>query len=287
MAQESVQDVPAWRGWAAFVLAAGVGAVGVIMMHYPMIVSGLARVQVDIGDSRLINYFLEHNDRWFRGDPNHAGIWDPPFFYPARNIAAHSDTMTATTPVYSAFRAAGLAPDTSFQLWMMTMSVLNYAVAFHLLHRRLRVSVPAASVGAFLFAFGNPRICQLNHQQLMPQFLGLISLDALFGLFPGRNVPLWQRALLWPTFTAGVIAQLTTGVYLGWFLIFSYGIALVAAVWLPTTRRPFLAVLRRDAPWIAMSAHWSFATGSPTNWRGQGRSALVITRMCISASPVL
>ena len=230
------------------------GAVGMIMMHYPMIASGLARVQTDVGDSRLIQYFLEHNYRWFRGDPNHAGIWDPPFFYPARNIAAHSDTMMAAAPLYGAFRAAGLASDTSFQLWMMAISALNYAAAFHFLRRRIRVSVPSASAGASLFAFGNMRAYQLGHQQLMPQFLSVIAVNALFGLFPARAIPWWRRAILWALVPAGVIAQLTSGVYLGWFLIFSLGIAAAVAVWLPSTRWPFLAVLRRDAPWIALSA---------------------------------
>ena len=254
MNQGHVRDASPGRGRHAFLLAVGVGAVGMIMMHYPMIASGLARVQTDVGDTRLIQYFLEHNYRWFRGDPDHARIWDPPFFYPARNVAAHSDTMMAAAPLYGAFRAAGLAPDTSFQLWMMAISALNYAAAFHLLRRRIRVSVPSASAGAFLFAFGNMRAYQLGHQQLMPQFLGVIAVDALFGLFPARAIPWWRRAFLWAAVPAGVIAQLTSGVYLGWFLIFSLGIAAAVAVWLPSTRWPFLAVLRRDAPWIALSA---------------------------------
>ena len=63
---KSVRDVPRQRRGTAFALAAGVGVVGIIMMHYPMIVSGLRRMQINVGDSRLINYFLEHNYRWFR-----------------------------------------------------------------------------------------------------------------------------------------------------------------------------------------------------------------------------
>ena len=256
--------MPPQRRGTAFALAAGVGVVGIIMMHYPMIVSGLRRMQINVGDSRLINYFLEHNYRWFRGDRNHARIWDPPFFYPARNVAALSDTMTATAPIYAAFRAAGCAADTSFQLWMMAISSLNYAVAFHLLRCRLRMSVLAASAGAFLFAFGNPRVWQLGHQQLMPQFLSLVTIDALFGIFTPRNTPAWQRMLLWAAAMAGVVAQLTTGAYLGWFLIFALGIATAVALWVPSTRRPFLAVLWRDAPWIATAA----ALGAPVlrNW---------------------
>src|SRR5436190_653622 len=84
--------------WPAYLFAAGVGAIGLLMAHHPMLLSGLRRVQVDVGDSRLINYLLEHNYRWYRGDPNHAEFWDPPFFYPARNIAAYSDTLLGIAP---------------------------------------------------------------------------------------------------------------------------------------------------------------------------------------------
>ena len=183
------QDVPVRktsRRWSAYAFAAGIGIVGIFMAHHPMILSGFRRVQVDVGDSRLINYFLEHNYRWYRGDPNHKEFWNPPFFYPARNIAAFSDTMLGIAPLYAAFRAAGLAPDTSFQFWMVTLSILNYAVMLHFLRRRLRMSLIAASAGAFLFAFGSPRINMMVQQTQLPQFLSLITVDALFGLFTER-----------------------------------------------------------------------------------------------------
>ena len=242
------------HGWTGYVLAAAVGAVGLTMAHFPMVASGLRRVQADVGDTRLINYLLEHDYRWLRGDPNHARFWDPPFFYPARHAAAYTDTMIGAAPFYVPFRIAGIAPDTSFQLWMLTVSTLNYVIMIHLLRRRLGLSVPAASAGAFLFAFGAPRVNLIGHQQHLPHFLSLVTIDALLGLFAGQVTSAWKRALLWLAATAGVLAQLTSGFYLGWFLVLSLGIAAIAALILPATRGPLLATTRRDAPWLVAAA---------------------------------
>jgi hypothetical protein len=244
----------AGRGWPAYLLVVGVGVVGMLMAHHSMIFSGLRCVQVDVGDSRLVNYLLEHAYLWYVGDPQHVDFWNPQIFYPARNIAAYCDTMISIAPIYCAYRASGLAPDTSFQLWTMTISVLNYVAMLHLLRWRLRLSVPAATVGAFVFAFGASRINMLVQQTLLPQFLSLITIDALFGLFPVREMFWWKRALLWLVATAGLLAQLSSGFYIGWFTVFSLGIATIVAVWMPSTRGPFLATLRRDLPWLAVSA---------------------------------
>ena len=242
------------RRWAGYAAPAALAAVGLLMAHHPMLLSGLRRVQSDPGDSRLIHYFLEHDYRWFRGDPNHAGLWDPPFFYPYRNALALSDTLFGAAPLYGAIRAAGFAPDTSFQLWMMAVSLLNDAVMLHLLRKRLGLSWLASSAGAFLFAFGAPRVNLISHQQHMPQFLGLVTVDALFGVFPGRGVPAWKRAGLWSLAALGLAAQLSTGFYLGWFLVLALGSAAALALVLPTTRRTFLAVVGRDALFIAGAA---------------------------------
>ncbi len=249
-------DVPnggSRRDWPQYALAAAVGAVGLLMMHHPMILSGLRLVQVDLVDTRLINYFLEHNYLWYLGAPGHERFWDPPFFYPARNIAAYSDTMLGIAPLYAAFRAVGFAPDTAFQLWTLALSVLNYSVMLHFLTRRLGLSIAAASAGAFLFAFGSPRVNMLGQQTQMTQFLSLISVDALFGIFAGGIVSRAARASAWLVVVAGLLAQLSSGFYPGWFTVFSIGIVALLAILRPTTRRPFLAILLRDAPWIALA----------------------------------
>ena len=242
------------RDWRGYLLAAAVGAAGLLTMHHPMILSGMRRVQVDLGDSRLINYFLEHNYLWYRGEPGHQKFWDPPFFYPKRNVAAYSDTMLGIAPLYAAFRAVGLDPDSAFQAWVLAISSLNYAVMLHFLTKRLGLSVAAASIGAFLFAFGSPRANMQVQQTQLTQFLSLISIDALFGLFAGGMTSRVVRASAWIVAAGGMLAQLSSGYYPGWFTVLAIGIVAILAVWMPSTRGPFLATLRRDLPWIALAA---------------------------------
>ena len=90
-------------------LVAVVGGLGVVMAHYPMLVSGMRRVQSDLGDNRFNNYMLEHAYLWLGGAPGHSDFWSPPFFFPARNIAAYSDVFLSVAPIYGAGRKIGLA----------------------------------------------------------------------------------------------------------------------------------------------------------------------------------
>jgi hypothetical protein len=245
------------RGLRAVLTAsavAAVGAAGVVMAHHPMILSGLRRVQTDLGDTRLNNYILEHGYRWSVGSPGHAEFWSPPFFFPARNVAAYSDILLGVAPIYGVIRALGCPPDTSFQVWMIAVSALNYLAAYHLLRRRFGLGVPASCAGAFLFAFGAPRVNQAGHQQLLPQFLSLVTIDALLGLFPGEGAAPRRRVLSWAVAALGVVAQLYAGFYLGWFLLLALGIAAIAAVMMRSTRGAFLSVLRRDAPILLVVA---------------------------------
>ena len=41
-------------------MAIGFGALGVVIAHHPMIVSGFRRIQTDLADTRLNHYLLEH-----------------------------------------------------------------------------------------------------------------------------------------------------------------------------------------------------------------------------------
>ena len=252
--REPTGGTRAGRDRAGIAVAAAVGAAGLVMLHHPMILSGLGRMQGDLADTRLINYLLEHNYLWYLGAKGHGRFWDPPFFYPAANIAAYSDTMLGIAPLYAAIRALGLAPDTSFQLWMLALSALNYAVMLHLLARRVGLSLAGASAGAFLFAFGAPRANMLAQQTQMTQFLSLIGVDALFGVFAGSITSRGGRGLAWIVAAAGMLAQLSSAFYPGWFMVLAFGIAGLLAAWMPSTRGPFLATLRRDAAWIALAA---------------------------------
>jgi hypothetical protein len=241
----------------AAALVAIVGALGLLMAHHPMLLSGLGRIQVELGDTRFNNYVLEHSYRWSIAATNHGDFWSPPFFYPARNVAAYSDLLISVAPVYGLFRALGVAADTSYQLWVIAISALNYLVACHFLARRLGLGALPASAGAFLFAFGAPRINQLGHPQLLPQFFSLVTIDALCGLFASDAsgpAPRWKRGLLWLAAVLGVVAQVYAGFYLGWFLILGLGIATLLALVSGRTRRRLLVVLRRDVLLIGVAA---------------------------------
>ena len=80
------------HAWVPMGLVLAMGCTGVLMAHAPMIFSGFRRLQTDLGDSRYIHYMLEHGYRSLVGETQHRSFWNPPFFYPAQNVAAHSPT---------------------------------------------------------------------------------------------------------------------------------------------------------------------------------------------------
>ena len=234
-----------------FVMAIGVGVLGIIIAHHPMIASGFRRIQTDLSDSRFNHYLLEHGYRWVRREPLHLDFWSPPFFYPAKNAAAYSDVLLGVGPVYWLWRVMGASPDQAFGLWMLSMSALNYAAGFLLFRRGLGFGMPAAAAGAALVAFGAPRLNQIYHQQLLPFFYLLLVLYALSRLATELSLSRRARVGYWLLAMAAFVAQLYTAVYLAWFLLVGLGLAaLVALVMRPCREVPF-RVVARDAWAIA------------------------------------
>jgi hypothetical protein len=222
---------------------------GLGLAHGPMIVSGLARVQGDLGDPRLHHYMLEHGVRWLRGDPVHSRFWDAPIFYPAPNTAAYSDTMIGALPLYGIWRIAGVPADVAFPLFLLLVSSLNFACAFLLLRRGLACSPTASAFGAFLFAFASTRIAQLGHPQLQPTFYGVLAVFALIRVLkadsPRSSLP-WLALL-----AASLIGQAYSSFYPTWFLAFALGLSLLWGLAFPDLRPMTLAALRRHGPALA------------------------------------
>jgi len=228
---------------------------GLLMAHHPMILSGLDRVQGDLLDSRFVNYILEHGFRWVTGAPGHRDIWSPPFFYPARNAAAYSDTMIGTAPLYWCWRRCRFAPDTSFQLWMFTVSSLNFLASYLLLKSGFRLGTSASSLGAFFVAFNAPRMNQLMHPQLLSQFESVFTTYALIRLFTDTEGLRFGKVVFWAMIAVlGIVTQLYAGFYLGWFFILALGIASAWACILPSCRGPFQFFLKRYLPVVVWSA---------------------------------
>jgi hypothetical protein len=247
--------------------AVGLWIAGMLLHYYPMLLSGLARMPGEWNDTRLNNYFLEHGWRWLRRLPTDARFWELPAFYPVPNTAAYSDVLLTLAPPYWLFRAAGAPPDATYQLWLLVMTSLNYAVCYLLLRRTVRVGAAAASLGAFLFAFGASRGAQVMHPQLVPQFYTLAALHALWRLFESEGGSADggdPRPSRWiAVFFLSVAAQLWAGFYLAWFLGFTLLLAALWALLVPAYRAALLGVVRRRAVAIGLSAAAAAALAWP------------------------
>lgn len=188
-------------------------SIGVYIAFYPTLTSGFSFIQTDPGDTRLVNYFLEHSFQVFFNREYIGDLWSPPFFYPYQNVLAFSENMFGSAPIYWLFRAF-LSSDIAFQLWMITVCILCF-ISFVILMRRHYVGQLLAGLGAFLFTFNLPRITQIGHQQLLPQFFTPLTFLVVWDFV---KQPTRKRLILILLLS---YLQLLAGVYLGWFLLLS------------------------------------------------------------------
>ena len=210
------------------------------MLFHPAILSGFAQLQTGERDTRFNHYILEHGYRWVRGDAFHASLWDPPFFYPEKNVLAYSDTLLGVAPVYWVLRATGLTETSSFQLWAMLVVFLNFGAAYWLFRKGLRLGLLGSLAAAFLFAFSAVRANQLGHHQLQGHFYTPLFLSCLVRMFEVKAPVRYPYAA-----SACVLAtlQLYASFYLGWFLAFGFSAALGLSLVLSDTRQQVRRVI--------------------------------------------
>lgn len=201
------------------------------MMFHPTLLSGFLRMQADPSDTRLVQYFLEHSFQVFFNRSYIATLWSPTFFYPFPNVLAFSENLWGAAPLYWLLRAVA-STDIAFQLWMIVVSALNF-FSFAFVLQRQQIRHELAGLGAFLFAFGMPRLAQMGHPQLLPQFFTPLALLVLweFSRQPTRRRLALSLLLIY--------LQVLAGIYLGWFLLLSL---LVAIPWLWGLDREFRVV---------------------------------------------
>lgn len=229
-------------------LPVGLLLYGLGIAFWPMLRSGFALMQVDPADTRHLNYVLEYAHRWLAGDA--ASVWSPPFFFPQAHVSAFTELMLGVAPFYSAWRALGIAPDTSFQLWMLTVAALNFLAAWLLFKGALNFEPLAAGAGAFLVSFGNVRLAELNHQHLLPHFFTFTALHALVRLLTRAPRPaFWLFA-----FFASLVLQLYAALTLGWFLCFALGLALLWSLAVPAARAALLSTAASHWRGLALGA---------------------------------
>jgi hypothetical protein len=232
-------------------------AMGLFLLFHPMILSGLALIQTDPGDPRYDNYLLEHGYQWITGNPAHKSFWNAPFFFPAVNTAAYSEILLGSGPAYWCFRALGFLPDTSFQLWMMSMAALNFLSAWLVFRKALGLSTLASVGGAYVFAFAGMRANLLNAPQLLPQCFSMLAVLCLFKLFSDRDAggrtEIPSRHSPWiALFAVLMVVQWYAGFYLGFFSAFALIVCFVAAMSLGTSRQALWRFVQTD--WKALFA---------------------------------
>jgi hypothetical protein len=229
---------------------------GLVLAHHQTLLSGFRFTQNDLGDTRFNHYLLEHGWRWLLQRPGHGQLWSPGFFYPAKNVGAYSDTLLSAVPFYAPWRLLGAAPDTAFQLWLLSAGVLNFALAYLLFTRSFKVLPLGASAGAALFAFAGVRINQTMHPQLFPQLWSVLCVYALSRLFSSdlhEQTDRRRRGWIW---VAGLsaAAQFWSGFYLGWFLAFGLTVGGVWALFLAPSRKALGQRVQRHPMTLALAA---------------------------------
>jgi len=186
---------------------------GLFIAFYPTFLSGFSFIQNDPGDTRLVNYFLEHSFQLLTNRNYVGDLWSPAFFYPYEKVLTFSENLFGSAPVYWVFRTL-FSAELAFQFWMIAVSILNF-FSFAFLMRRYQASHLLSAFGAFLFAFGMPRIAKIGHQQLLPQFF---TPFVFLSVWEFVKQPTRKRLTLFLLLT---YLQVLAGIYLGWFLLFS------------------------------------------------------------------
>jgi hypothetical protein len=175
---------------------------------------GLSNMPGNLGDSRLLNYFLEHIFQFIQG--NRASLWHLSFFWPFPYVLGFSDNLFGSAPVYIVGRLFGGESDTAYQIWFLLGYVFNYSAAYYAL-RRLNASVLASSIGALIFAFALPTSAHAGHAQLHYRF-GLPLSIVFFVEF--LNSKAWRNLII---SGAWFVWQFYAGIYNGFFTLLLLG----------------------------------------------------------------
>jgi hypothetical protein len=243
----------------------GCWVLGLATAFYPTLLSGFAKVQGDLGDSRLVNFVLEHGYRWLTAKPLAESLSSPPIFHPARGTAFYTDLMLGFAPLYWPWRWLGATPETAYQLWMILCWSLNFLACYLLLRRGLRSTELGAAVGAFLFAFASARMANIVHLQLVPQFFLLATLIAAVELLrtaENEHNSLRSRLMIGVLF-GGLLLQLVSSVYPLVFFTAAAAAALAAALARRQDRRALAALLLRHWPTLAAAAAIALVLAAP------------------------
>ncbi|GHX57865.1 hypothetical protein VCSRO206_2817 [Vibrio cholerae] len=168
----------------------------------------------DMGDARLNNYFLEHGYQFLLG--NHVSFWSAPFFYPEPHVITYSDNHLGTLPIYAFFRYLNYDIESSFQLWQISLFVLN-AICAYVVLRKFNFNIYASFLGALFFTFCAPVLIKSGHIQLIPRFMVPFVFYSIVKFVETLNIKYFYL------FSISLVLQFYIGIYIGFFcLIFLF-----------------------------------------------------------------
>ncbi|MEM9595013.1 MAG: hypothetical protein AAGD06_12140 [Acidobacteriota bacterium] len=223
----------------------------------PMWSSKLALVPGDSQDARLVHFSLEHGHRFLLQQAPHGNLWNPPLFYPARNVAAYTDTLLGFVPFYSPWRLLGADPNLAFQLWLVTVLGLTFGAGYWVLRRLFGLGVAAACAGAYCFGFAGPRMVMVLHPQLLPWFFWALALLALGLLVPEsqrEGLTRRERKVWIFVLPAALAAQAWGAFYPAFFFVFLVGMGGALALLTRDGRRSIRGLLAAEGPTLALAA---------------------------------
>lgn len=164
----------------------------------------------DLGDARFNNYLLEHNYLFFTGKID--SYWSANFMFPNENVIAISDNLMGSSPFYMLFRVLTFDTETSYQLWFIFITLLNFFCSFFVFNKLSR-NVSIAAIGAFIFAFNISLFGQYNHLQVLPRFITPIAIYYLIEFIKSKNLNHYT------IFIFALVYQFYCGIYLGFILL--------------------------------------------------------------------
>lgn len=215
-------------------IAVSLGAMAVFTLFGPVRLIGFGEfLPGDYVDGRLNNYFLESFYHFLTTE--NKSLVHLPFFYPFLWTIALSDNLWGSAPIYALFRFLGFSSDTAFQLWWISSFCINYLSAFIAL-RILKISYPAAILGALIFAFAIPATAHASmHAQLSYRAGIPLAFAALYRFFDTGELN-WLSVAV-----CSVVWQFFATIYIGLFLV--VGLALFTLSYVVYKRRFFIHFL--------------------------------------------
>lgn len=223
----------------------------VAVYHRQAIATGLDAIPADGLDSSFVLFVLDH---WHRVFATGVPWREMPMFYPATETIGLSDLLVGLGLPYALLREAGLDSYAALNLIQMATTALGFLACHALLRGVLGLRLTAALAGAAFFALNYPRFAQTAHIQLQFNFLQPVLMAfALILFLQGRRLSRPAALVLLLGLGLGLVLQMATSVYPGWFMVFFFVVATVVAVPPAAVRRQALAVAHRLWP-IALAA---------------------------------